>query len=188
MSESIAETHLRELVAAIADKHPVPAGGSAGVAAAAMGVGLALLATRVWRGSPHPILLQSEEQLLDINRQLIPLFTEDCDAFSAVLAASRLSGAEKERALQQAYARATDVPLQVTELALTTLKLIAQLQQHARPALKLDVDAARSLLRTGAQISLQNAQSNLKSASAGSAKALHDRLLAAQKELQEQYP
>ncbi len=135
---------------ALASGEPTPGGGAAAAAIGAVGASLALMCCRlpVERPEFHERRSMFEEiaGVADrLQRRFIEAVDEDVMAYNAVVAALKMPKATPEEkatrsaALQKAFKWATNVPLQVAEMAADTLDLLEPLSRNGLPGAISDV-------------------------------------------------
>lgn len=161
------------LVDAFATREPLPAGGAAGVTSIALGVALGtkvLALTRADDGARCPL----EQRLREILDRTWGAFRADCEAFECLLAALRRPRADDARgaAVQQAWRRATRVPVSVANLAAEAEALLQECTVRIKQSMAGDVEAALALVRAGRRIAESNAHENSRRLDPNSAREL----------------
>ena len=117
---------LEEFLAAVAAPTPTPGGGSVSALAGALSVALSRMVAGLARGkkgyeSVESELVQLEGRAKKTQARLEALIDEDAKAYDAVMAAMRSpkstdqEKAARVEAMQRAYRRATEVPLETME-------------------------------------------------------------------------
>jgi len=125
---------LEEFLAAVAAPTPTPGGGSVSALAGALSVALSRMVAGLARGkkgyeSVESELAQLEGRAKKTQARLEALIDEDAKAYDAVMAAMRLpkstdqEKAARVEAMQHAYRRATEVPLETMERCIEALEL-----------------------------------------------------------------
>lgn len=125
---------LEQFLAAVAAPTPTPGGGSVSALAGALSVALSRMVAGLGRGKKgyervEPELAQLEARAKKTQARLEALVDEDAKAYDAVMAAMRMpKGTESEKAtrveaMQSAYQKATDVPLETMERCVEALEL-----------------------------------------------------------------
>ena len=125
---------LEEFLAAVAAPTPTPGGGSVSALAGALSVALSRMVAGLARGkkgyeSVESELVQLEGRAKKTQARLEALIDEDAKAYDAVMAAMRLpkstdqEKAARVEAMQHAYRRATEVPLETMERCIEALEL-----------------------------------------------------------------
>jgi formiminotetrahydrofolate cyclodeaminase len=143
LSESVGDFEER-----VAAGTPTPGGGSVAAYCAALSAALGRLMCNITAGKPK--YAEAEPRVKEINAKLEQfessvrkLIDEDAASFDSVLQAYRLpketEGQQRDRqdAIQQAYRRAINAPLQIAETAVGILRLLGELcgvaNQNALP-------------------------------------------------------
>ncbi len=166
------------LLAAVAAPTPAPGGGSCAALAGALAASLGEMVSRL--SAKRKALAQHSNALLKLadefaarRAQLQSAIDRDAASFDAVMTAMRLlpkdSDAEKQtrdRALEEATQRATEVPFEVAEAAATLLDTLAQLAPLSAPAMASDLRTGQHLATAALQGALENVRINLE--------AIHD--------------
>ena len=171
MSETQTVATLRHLVAALTGPDPLPAGGAAGVAAIAMGAALGVKVLRLGAdGDPEPEATELEQMAAPLQAA----FTEDCEAFAALLQARRLprDDPSRDEAVQAGWQRATAAPIGVVQLGERAEACLERRSGAVRKALHGDLTAALRLIRAGLEIARSNAAENGQHLEPGDAQAL----------------
>src|SRR2546422_704567 len=125
---------MEDCLAAVAAPTPTPGGGSVAALAGALSVALTRMVAGLARGKKgyegvDAELAQLETRAKKTQARLEALIDEDAKAYDDVLAAMRLpKSTEKEKAarveaMQRAYRRATEVPLETMERCIEALEL-----------------------------------------------------------------
>ena len=125
---------LEEFLAAVAAPTPTPGGGSVSALAGALSVALSRMVAGLARGkkgyeSVESELVQLEGRAKKTQARLEALIDEDAKAYDAVMAAMRSpkstdqEKAARVEAMQRAYRRATEVPLETMERCIEALEL-----------------------------------------------------------------
>ena len=125
---------LEEFLAAVAAPTPTPGGGSVSALAGALSVALSRMVAGLARGKKgyegvESELAQLESRAKKTQARLEALIDEDARAYDAVMEAMRLpKSTEKEKAarveaMQRAYRKATEVPLETMERCVEALEL-----------------------------------------------------------------
>ncbi|MBI2218177.1 MAG: cyclodeaminase/cyclohydrolase family protein [Candidatus Rokubacteria bacterium] len=183
----IAAQTVDELLAALADGTPTPAGGAACAVVAATAAGLAGMATRVTArrsGDARWTLLASSAD--ELRRTLLALADRDAEAYRGVIEARR-PGGSRPRAAGAADKResphvivalrvATDVPLAVARASLEVLTLCGELAGAVPSVVASDVAVAVSLARAAVEGSVTTARANVVELDPESAEKLQNEL------------
>jgi len=125
---------VHEFLAAVAAPTPTPGGGSVSALAGALSAALSRMVSGLARGkvgyeAVESELAQIETRGKEIQARLEALIDEDARAYEAVIAAMRMpKSSEREKtarveAMQAAYRKATEVPLETMERCIEALEL-----------------------------------------------------------------
>ena len=164
---------LTELLDAFASSsEPLPAGGSAAALTGAIGASLLLMVatlprTRSGAAGEAGLLTTAAIQLRPIRDELTMLMERDSEAYSALLAAMRVSHqTEDERARRHeqiltATHRATEVPLETIRAAAAALHTSIVVAENGARAASGDVAAAVELLNGAVRAACHSVDSNL---------------------------
>src|SRR5256712_13151663 len=125
---------LQEFLAAVAAPTPTPGGGSVSALGGALSVALSRMVAGLARGKAGYETVESELTQLEVRAKktqarLEALIDEDAKAYEAVMAAMRLPKSTEEEkaarvdAMQRAYRKATEVPLETMERCVDALEL-----------------------------------------------------------------
>lgn len=189
----VKEQTLEEFLASVAAATPTPGGGTVSAVVGALGVALARMASGLARDKKgyegvQADLVAVETRAAGVQRRLLALADRDAQAFEAVLRATRLpKGSDAERAsrveaMQTAYQRATEVPLETMEACVDALELAAAAVEKGNRGATTDAAVAVILAEAGLRGASLNAKVNLASikdeAFRDAAEAKMDRLLA----------
>jgi len=167
----LAEQTLTEFVESTAAESPAPGGGSVAAAVGALG---SALGTMVANLSAHKRGWDERweefsdwaEQGKALCAELLRLVDEDTAAFDGILASFRLpqsSEAERSdryRAIQQATKRAIEVPLQVMEASVRSMKVLEAMAHEGNPASVSDAGVGALCARAAARGAYMNMQIN----------------------------
>lgn len=141
---------LEPFLEALASGEPTPGGGAAAAAMGALGASLALMCCRLPVDKPEFLerraMFEEVARVADrLQKRFIEAVDEDVSAYNAVVAALKMpKGTPEEKAirsaaLQKAFKWATNVPLQVAEMAADTLDLLEPLSRNGLPGAISDV-------------------------------------------------
>lgn len=157
----LSDQPLRDVLASFAAAGPAPAGGSASALAAAVGVSLLIMASRLAETATEPVALTR------LQRTLIEAIDHDPVVFATVLAARRLPRATpgerafRDAALRQAWRDATDGPLEVMRAASAALDEARGVATAAPRSAVSDVRVAIGLVRAGYDGARSTVEDNL---------------------------
>jgi formiminotetrahydrofolate cyclodeaminase len=143
-SDLLVEKTVRRFVEELASGDAAPGGGSAAALAGSLAAALAGMIARLTVGRPRYAAHENEMQAVlaqsdRLRRQLVALVDADTAAYKNVMAAYRLpkedegQAAERERAIQEAFRHAADIPLAVAEASVQVLNLAAVAAEHGNP-------------------------------------------------------
>ncbi len=170
----IADQTVEQFLNTIADATATPGGGTASAVAGALGVALARMAGALARGKKgyeevQADLVALETRAVAVQARLMDLAARDSQAFEAVLAATRLPrGTDGERAsrveaMQAAYQKATEVPLETMEACVEALELAAVAVEKGNRGATTDAAVAVLLAEAGLRGASLNVRINLAS-------------------------
>ncbi|MGB5478795.1 MAG: cyclodeaminase/cyclohydrolase family protein, partial [Thermoanaerobaculia bacterium] len=162
---------LTRFVESTASEAPAPGGGSVAAAVGALG---SALGTMVANLSAHKRGWDERweefsdwaEQGKALCEELLGLVDEDTAAFEGILAALRLpksseaERSERHRALQQATKRAIEVPLQVMQASLKSMKVLEAMAHEGNPASVSDAGVGALCARAAARGAYLNMRIN----------------------------
>ena len=169
---NLTEMKLNDFCAALASKEPAPGGGSASAMMASMGVGLLGMVANLTVGrkkyTEHEELMQGIIAEADNLRQrLVDAIDRDTAAYNGVSAVFSMpketdeEKAARSAAMQAALKAATEVPYEVMELCLASLKLAGQAVGKANTNAASDLGVAAHSLLAGAHGAWMNVLNNL---------------------------
>jgi formiminotetrahydrofolate cyclodeaminase len=162
----------QDFVGKLAERTPVPGGGSAGALCGALGAALCSMVSNLTLGSDHSKPNWDEmkhvgEEARALAGDFLDLVDRDASAYQEVVATAKLPRKTEEEntirlvALQEALKTAALVPLE-------TLRAAEKLLQLAKPAIELgnpkavtDAGAALHLARAAAAVAMANVRINL---------------------------
>jgi len=132
----IGDRSIDDLLDAIASPSPTPGGGTVSAICAALSVALSRMVANLARGkegyeSAQGELASLEERASRLQDRLRELAAEDAAAYDAVVAAMRMprttdeERARRVEAMQAAYRKAAEVPLETVERSLEALEIAA---------------------------------------------------------------
>jgi len=171
--ETLAET-VRPFLDAVARPKPAPGGGSVAALAGALAASLGQMVAGISRekkalAAHANSLAEATDKFQTASRALADAIDSDAAAFEAVMAAYHLpkgtpdEAQRRERAVQQALARAVEVPLEVARKAATVFERLRQLESMSSPSMLSDVRVGRLMAAAAARGALDNVAINLKS-------------------------
>jgi formiminotetrahydrofolate cyclodeaminase len=147
-----------ELCAALEAPLPSPAGGSAAAAVAAIAASLVVM---VGRGSPGwPDGGSAAAVATGLRERLLALGGEDVEAVAGALAASRAAGSDPAE-LARAFARASQVPLEIAGHAAEVADLAVRAAAEGKRPMRPDAEAAAALAEAAGRVALAIVHTNL---------------------------
>ena len=156
-----ADLTLAAFAAAVGERTPAPASGSAAAVAAALGAALAELTARF---SDDETATAEAVRLRD---RLLQLADDDAEAYTEFM---------RTRS-DEARSRTIDVPLELAETAAAVVRLATRLEQEGNPNLVGDAAAAAELARAAVRVGARLVELNLRGAD--DRRAIRARALAA---------
>jgi glutamate formiminotransferase/formiminotetrahydrofolate cyclodeaminase len=167
----LVDRSLTGFVESTASEAPAPGGGSVSAAVGALGAALGSMVAnlsahkRGWDARWEEFSNWAE-QGKELYEELLGLVDEDTAAFDGILAAFRLpqtSEAEqavRHQAIQEATKRAIEVPLQVMEASLRSMKILEAMAHEGNPASVSDAGVGALCARTALRGAFMNMQIN----------------------------
>lgn len=148
---------LSDFLAAVADAKPTPAGGSVAAFVGALAASLGVMGARLG-GQPD-----KEQRLLELSQQLHRLVQEDTEGYNGLTDAYRIPKHHSDRpqAISIALQRATEVPLEITELSCEVARFLHTLREGAKPTIKSDLTVGLTLAIAAAQAGLVTVHTNI---------------------------
>jgi glutamate formiminotransferase/glutamate formiminotransferase/formiminotetrahydrofolate cyclodeaminase len=103
-----------------------------------------------------------EQRLLELSRQLHQLVHTDAEAYNGLMDAYKIPKHHPDRphAISSALQRATEVPLEITELSCEVARLLHALRKGAKPTIHSDLTVGLTLAIATAQAGLVTAHAN----------------------------
>lgn len=165
---------LEEFLSSVAAATPTPGGGTVSAIAGALGVALARMVAGLARGKAgyeemQEDLARLEERGARLEERLLALAEKDSAAYQSVVSAMHLpraNDAEKSarvEALQAAYRRATEVPLETMEACVEAIEIAALAVEKGNRSATTDAAVAILLAEAGLRGASLNARINLAS-------------------------
>ncbi len=165
---------LGQFVASVAAATPTPGGGSVSALVGSLGAALARMVAGLARDKKgyegvQADLIQIESKAAAVQEQLLSLAEKDSTAYEAVVEAMhRPKGTDAEKAarveaMQAAYKRATEVPLETMEACSEVLELAAAALEKGNRGATTDAAVAILLAEAGLRGASLNARINLAS-------------------------
>ena len=149
---------LSHFLAAVADAKPTPAGGSVAAFVGALAASLGVMGARLAGQSDR------EQRLLELSRQLHQLVQTDIEVYNGLMDAYKIPKHHPDRphAILIALQRATEVPLEITELSCEVARFLHTLREGAKPTIQSDLTVGLTLAIAAAQAGLVTANTNTK--------------------------
>ncbi len=153
---------LTQYARALAERQPVPGGGSAAALTALLGVSLIEMVTRYSMGRKGATQRKEQrlkrilEQAKDLHQRLLALVDLDAEAYLDVVAARALSDKEKKKALKAAAA----VPAETARWCRKAVDLTPFLVKEGNPYLLSDIEVALELLWAAYRSAMMNVEAN----------------------------
>ncbi len=168
----ITDGTIDEFLEAVAAPSPTPGGGTVAAICAALSVALSRMVANLARGKEGYEAAQAELAALDerarvLQGRLGALATEDTAAYDSVVAAMRMPrGTDEERtrrvdAMQAAYRRAAEVPLETMERSLEALEVAAVAVTRGSRSASSDAGVAALLAEAAMRAAALNVRVNL---------------------------
>jgi formiminotetrahydrofolate cyclodeaminase len=168
----LADTSVRDLLAAFGSSNPTPGGGTASALASAIGASLLLMVaglpkTRTGSDDDRSALEAAAASLTGIRQRLTDAIDADAAAYDQVVAAYKMPKASadeqsaRKAAIQRALRAATEVPLGVVRLSARALDQAKTVAAHGHRAASSDTGVAVALLRAGERGARLNIEINV---------------------------
>jgi formiminotetrahydrofolate cyclodeaminase len=167
---ALADLTVAELVEALGAKEPVPGGGAAAGAVAAIGMGLARMVLAYTIGKPkfakHASANNSDYQTLgDLAEHALSLADADAKAYAALNALWKLpeDNAEREAQWEDVVEAAIEAPMRTIEACLDALERCDAMRDRTNSMLHSDLNGAVNLLVAAQLTAAENVLVNLPS-------------------------
>jgi glutamate formiminotransferase/glutamate formiminotransferase/formiminotetrahydrofolate cyclodeaminase len=149
---------LSDFLNAVAAAEPTPAGGSVAALVGALAAALATMGARLVRHT------DAERSLLQLTYRLRQLVQEDVGAYARLLKAYKIPKQHPDRpaSISSALHQATEVPLEIAELACEVGRSIHACFPSASPPLQSDLTVGMMMANAAAQAGLHTAGENIK--------------------------
>lgn len=156
---------------------PTPGGGSVSALASSLGVSLGMMVVNLTIGkkfyeeydeATKYMINYTYDDCSKLKQRLTELIDEDTQAYDAVMEAIKLpkdTDDEKKiraEALQTAYVRAMEVPLETARLSLKVLENLDRLKEYVNPNAISDIGVGVLMAHSGLMGSVDNVRINLK--------------------------
>jgi len=170
----LADLSIKEFLAKTASGSPVPGGGSIAALSAAIAAGLSEMVANLTIGKKGYEATEKQMKVIkkaaaDYRNKLIKDIDRDSDAYNDVLAAFRLPKSYdleenfRKEAIQDAFKKASLVPLDVAKNAFKIIELAEKVVKHGNKNAVTDGAVAVMMARTAVLSSLYNVKINLAS-------------------------
>ena len=170
----LADLSIKEFLAKTASGSPVPGGGSIAALSAAIAAGLSEMVANLTIGKKGYEATEKQMKVIkkaaaDYRNKLIKDIDRDSDAYNDVLAAFRLPKSYeleenfRKQAIQDAFKKASLVPLDVAKNAFKIIDLAEQVVKHGNKNAVTDGAVAVMMARTAVLSALYNVKINLAS-------------------------
>jgi glutamate formiminotransferase/glutamate formiminotransferase/formiminotetrahydrofolate cyclodeaminase len=149
---------LSHFLAAVADAKPTPAGGSVAALVGALAASLGVMGARLGGQSDR------EQHLLELSRQLHRLVQADTEVYNGLTDAYKMPRQHPDRphAISTALQRATEVPLEITELSCEVARFLHTLREGMKPTIQSDLTVGLTIAIAAAQAGLVTAKTNVR--------------------------
>lgn len=158
MDDPLLRQSVRELLDALAEPSPMPAGGSAAAVAVAMAASLLTMASRISVGHWDEAAACAA-QATALGRRAAPLAHDDAQAYADVLRLRREHADDVE--LERAFEHAAELPLRIAEVGADVAELAAHAAPRVTQAVHGDAAAAAVLAQAGTGIAAHLVAINL---------------------------
>ena len=148
---------LSEFLDAVAATEPTPAGGSVAALAGALAASLGIMGARLGGG------IESERNLAQMQHQLRQLIRDDADAYNQLMCAYRIPKHEPHRsqAISTALRAATEIPMNIAELACEVGRLIHAYLPSVKRAVRSDMTVGMIMAVAAAEAGLHTTSVNI---------------------------
>jgi len=149
---------LSDFLEAVVDVKPTPAGGSVAALVGALAASLGVMGARF----DHQT--ESQQQLVQLSQRLHDLVHADVEAYQEVSRTSKIPKERSERSTEMAVAwqKATEVPLEIAEIACHAGWAIQSCLKAAKPSVRSDLTVAMIMAIAAADAGLHTTQVNVK--------------------------
>lgn len=171
--DRLIDSTLNEFIEEVASDSPAPGGGSVSALAGALSAALIAMVCKITMRKTESSELKNEignavDDIKNLIERLESLIDLDTEAYNKVLSACRLpkrTDDEKKlrnSAIQNAFSKAIEVPLETVELSAELLVRIKTLLEKIDPNVYSDIGTAAHLARSAAEGAILTAKINLK--------------------------
>ncbi len=147
---------LSDFLAAVADAKPTPAGGSVAAFVGALAACLGVMGARLGGQSDRV------QRLFELSKQLYRLVQADTEVYRELMDAYKMPKQHPDRlhAISIALQRATEVPLEITELSCEVAQLLHTLRNGAKPTIHSDLTVGLTIAIAAARAGLVTVKTN----------------------------
>jgi formiminotetrahydrofolate cyclodeaminase len=174
-SSQLANWSIADFLRKLASEDPIPGGGSASALAGAIGAGLIVMYSKI--GTLRKGVSSDDQEVMQkiaiestaYQNKLTRLITEDSLAYGEVIGAFKLPKTTEEeikarqQAIQRAFQKAVETPMQILNSAIECLYLIAEVALSGNPSAFSDLKVAEYLSHAAAKGAIENIEINLPS-------------------------
>jgi glutamate formiminotransferase/formiminotetrahydrofolate cyclodeaminase len=159
---------LRGFIDRVASPDPIPGGGSVAALAGSLGAALGQMAIRITKEKKNyqqhaDRYADALDRLAPYTATLLELVDADSEAYGRVMDAykSPKGSAEREKAIQEALIRATEIPSKTANCAAEALKVLEELRSIMHPNVASDLNVGLQMLRSSLRGAILNMRTNL---------------------------
>ena len=174
-AQSLSQFSVSEFLQKLSSEEAIPGGGSVSALAGALGAALIVMYCKIGAARKN-VTAENQAALQKVSTaaealeaQLTRLITDDSVAYGEVMQAFKLPKTTEEEtrarqsAIQKAFHRAAEVPLQTLHACLECLNLTAEVSVHGSKSAFSDLKVAESMCQAGAKGAIENVEINLPS-------------------------
>ena len=186
---SSAEAHasmadsLRPFVEQVASPEPVPGGGSIAALAGALGAALGQMAIGITKGKKNyqqhaQRYTEALDSLALYSGTLLELVDADSNAYAQVMAAYKLpkDSPDREQAIQDGLAGATEVPSRTADCAAAALRICEEIRPIVHANVTSDLEVGVQMLRSSLKGAIANVRINLPGIKAPAVRARYEEM------------
>ena len=159
---------LRPFIGRVASAEPAPGGGSVAALAGALGAALGQMAIRITKDKKKyqqhaDRYADALDRLAPYTATLLELIDADAEAYNRVIAAYQLpkQSADREKTIQEALIRATEIPSRTANCAAEALRVLEQLRSIIYINVASDLQVGLQMLRSAVRGAIVNMRINL---------------------------
>jgi glutamate formiminotransferase/formiminotetrahydrofolate cyclodeaminase len=159
---------LRSFIDRVASADPMPGGGSVAALAGALGAALGQMAIRITREKKNyqqyaDRYMDALDRLAPYTATLLELVDADSEAYGRVMEAYKLpkDSPEREKAVQEALIRATEIPSKTANCASEALRVLEELRSIIHANVASDLNVGLQMLRSSLRGAILNMRTNL---------------------------